>query len=131
MLEVIRVYLMRRMNAMRIYMTKWNRLFYPIFIRFWRKIRLKQLLPYLLELVDFSLKSIYMHGSRHVVDLANQTCKCKIWDLTSIPCRHAMETIFDRDLEIENFVHLCYHVAAYKRAYEHFLNPMDGVDMRL
>ena len=23
------VYLMRRMNAMRIYMTKWNRLFYP------------------------------------------------------------------------------------------------------
>ena len=40
-----------------------------------------------------------------------------------------MAAVFDRNLEVENFVHPCYHMTTYKRAYEHFLNPMDEVDM--
>ena len=70
-----------------------------------------------------------MHGAIYVVDLVDQTCKCKIWDLIDISCAHAMAAIFDKNLEVENFVHPCYHMAAYKGANEHFLKPMDGVDM--
>lgn len=40
-----------------------------------------------------------------------------------------MATIFNRNLEVENFVQPCFHVAVYKRAYQHFVNPMDGIDM--
>ena len=40
-----------------------------------------------------------------------------------------MAATFDRNLEVESFLHSCYHVATYKRAYQHFPNPMDGVDI--
>ena len=40
-----------------------------------------------------------------------------------------MVAIFDTNLKVENFVYPCYHVAEYKRAYEHFCNPMDGANM--
>ena len=72
-----------------------------------------------------------MHGVRYVVDLGNQTWKCRRWDLTSIPCPHVVSIIFYRNMETKVFVHSCYHVAAYKRAYGLFLKPMNGADMWL
>ena len=31
---------------------------------------------------------------RHVVDLVKKTCSCRVWDLTRIPCKHEVTTIF-------------------------------------
>ena len=31
---------------------------------------------------------------RHMVDLVKRTCSCRTWDLTRIPCKHRVATIF-------------------------------------
>ena len=31
---------------------------------------------------------------RHVVNLTNRTCSCRIWDLTRLPCKHGITAIF-------------------------------------
>ena len=70
----------------------------------------------------------YMHGVRHVVNLTNKKCACKRWDLTGIPCPHLL-AIFDRNMEVKTFVHPCYHVATYKRTYEHLINRIDETNI--
>ncbi|MFQ6640476.1 hypothetical protein Gotur_015899, partial [Gossypium turneri] len=39
-------------------------------------------------------------GSQHVVDLVEDSCSCKNWDLTGIPCMHAVFDIYS------NFIRL-------------------------
>ena len=44
----------------------------------------------------------------HLVDLTNRTCSYRIWDLTGIPCKHSIATIFKNLEKMEDYVHPCY-----------------------
>lgn len=33
-------------------------------------------------------------GSKNVVDLGLRTCSCRRWELTGIPCKHAISAIY-------------------------------------
>ncbi|MBA0837697.1 hypothetical protein Goarm_009834 [Gossypium armourianum] len=43
-------------------------------------------------------------GSQHVVDLVEDSCSCKNWDLTGIPCMHAVVVIHLKDEYPETYV---------------------------
>ncbi|KAK5803249.1 hypothetical protein PVK06_030892 [Gossypium arboreum] len=43
-------------------------------------------------------------GSQYVVDLAENSCSCKIWDLTGIHCMHAFAVIHLKEEFPETYV---------------------------
>ena len=45
---------------------------------------------------------------RHVVDLVGRTCSCRAWDLTEIPCKHGVATIFVNREKPKDYTHPCY-----------------------
>ncbi|KAM0869263.1 hypothetical protein ACQ4PT_040790 [Festuca glaucescens] len=60
------------------------------------------------------------------VDFKSRTCDCKRWQLTGIPCHHAISCCRKDNINYENLVHSCYTVETYKRAYAYTLAPLRG-----
>ncbi|KAK6160797.1 hypothetical protein DH2020_004178 [Rehmannia glutinosa] len=56
-----------------------------------------------------------------VVNLNRNTCTCREWDITGIPCTHVVCAIFTDDKSPEAFVHPYYYVQRYKSAYSHIV----------
>ncbi|KAL0409502.1 UNVERIFIED_CONTAM: hypothetical protein Sradi_1884600 [Sesamum radiatum] len=65
-------------------------------------------------------------GTQYSVDLENATCGCRKWDLSGIPCKHAISAIFCQGENIENYTHQCYRVEKYLQVYEHAILPING-----
>ena len=63
---------------------------------------------------------------RHVVNLTNRTCSCRIWDLTGLPCKHGIAAIFKNLEKVEDYVHPCYLRETYLQTYQEIIQPMPG-----
>ena len=69
-------------------------------------------------------------GSQHVVDTLHRTCSCRKWELTGIPCKHAVATIWNmaaNRVEVglpETWVHPCYRLDTWRTVYSHLINPI-------
>ncbi|XP_074289746.1 uncharacterized protein LOC141615099 [Silene latifolia] len=60
------------------------------------------------------------------VDLEARSCTCRKWDLTGIPCFHAVAAIFDISALAEDYVHEMYKREAYLRSYNMSISPCPG-----
>ncbi|KAL0394980.1 UNVERIFIED_CONTAM: hypothetical protein Slati_4464200 [Sesamum latifolium] len=105
----------------------------------------KKLCPKIKKIVDKNLKKAadcipvksndihyeiqYFDGARYTVDLKEKTCSCRSWDLTGIPCNHAMSAISAQVLDPDDFVHECYHVDTFCQVYAPAIMPLDGLEM--
>lgn len=69
----------------------------------------------------------HCHNSRRVVNLSNMTCSCGRWQLNGISCPYACATIFAYQCTREDFVHECYRMDAYKKAYALSTHPIFGL----
>lgn len=49
-------------------------------------------------------------GNKHVVDLLNSSCSCRKWDLSGIPCKHAVSCMQLLAMSPETYVNTCYTV---------------------
>ncbi|KAL0433472.1 UNVERIFIED_CONTAM: hypothetical protein Slati_2681500 [Sesamum latifolium] len=65
-------------------------------------------------------------ASQYSVNLENAACGCRKWDLSGIPCKHAVSAIFCQGEDIEKYTHQCYRVEAYSMAYQHAIMPING-----
>jgi hypothetical protein len=55
---------------------------------------------------------------RHTVDLQERKCTCRHWQVTGLPCTHALCVITSiRGCNIEGYVHKYYSAAKFKKAY--------------
>jgi hypothetical protein len=62
---------------------------------------------------------------RHTVDLQERKCTCRRWQVTGLPCTHALCVITSiRGCNIESYVHEYYSVAKFKKAYQKCVKPM-------
>jgi len=61
---------------------------------------------------------------RFTVDLDKKECSCRQWQLTGLPCLHAIAFIGTRRVDLEDFVHKYYSVAMFKDAYSSYVCPM-------
>jgi len=66
----------------------------------------------------------YQH--RFTVDMAEKTCSCRFWQLSGLPCPHAISCIYYESKQLDEFIASCYHVDKYKSTYEHCLLPVEG-----
>ncbi|CAH9130674.1 unnamed protein product [Cuscuta epithymum] len=65
---------------------------------------------------------------RFIVHLENNTCTCRMWDLTGVPCIHACAAIMSIKARPENYIHEYFTRDYFLRAYEYEINPMGGLD---
>ncbi|XP_023736423.2 uncharacterized protein LOC111884348 [Lactuca sativa] len=67
-----------------------------------------------------------------VVDMAQHTCSCRKWELTGIPCKHALVAIWDMQKNKQNvgvpeeWVHATYWLKTWKEMYSFKIEPING-----
>ncbi|GJT84620.1 mutator type transposase [Tanacetum coccineum] len=72
---------------------------------------------------------------QYVVNLNQRTCSCRKWEISGIPCKHAIAAIHDmadngNDVGIlEDWVHDSYKLATWKVAYSHKVNPVNSREL--
>ncbi|XP_052621585.1 uncharacterized protein LOC111909209 [Lactuca sativa] len=72
---------------------------------------------------------------QHVVDVRNQTCTCRKWELMGIPCRHVIATLNEMskdpeaELDIYKWVHEVYWLETWQKAYSFKVEPIKGRPM--
>ena len=63
------------------------------------------------------------------VDLATAHYSCRKWNITGIPCAHAISSIFFNRQDAEQYVHSYYHVSTYRSGYEPIIALINGQNM--
>jgi hypothetical protein len=66
---------------------------------------------------------------RYPVDLEARTCSCRQWQITGLPCIHALffiTTLSGQAGNIQQYVHEYYSVARFKATYAHALPALEG-----
>ncbi|XP_012831101.1 PREDICTED: uncharacterized protein LOC105952132 [Erythranthe guttata] len=63
-----------------------------------------------------------------VVHLGEKTCSCRKWNVSGVPCKHAIVGMFYMHYPPEEFVVDCYKKEVYLKAYSRMMNPMHGPD---
>ncbi|XP_073064187.1 uncharacterized protein [Primulina eburnea] len=63
---------------------------------------------------------------QHSVDLSIRSCSCRRYDLTGIPCKHAVCAIWCKKEDPEMYVHSYYMIETYKRCYAMSILPTNG-----
>ncbi|XP_075504014.1 uncharacterized protein LOC142541355 [Primulina tabacum] len=66
---------------------------------------------------------------QHSVDLLTRSCSCRKYDLTGIPCKHAVCAIWCKKDDPEAYVHPYYLVETYRRCYATRIMPVDGSNL--
>ncbi|GKB70519.1 mutator type transposase, partial [Tanacetum coccineum] len=75
------------------------------------------------------------YNDQCVVDVKEKTCSCRKWELTGMPCKHAVAALWDRDGNKsdvgipESWVHACYWLVTWKKVYSYKINPLNGKDL--
>ncbi|GJR31244.1 transposase, MuDR, plant [Tanacetum coccineum] len=57
-----------------------------------------------------------------------RTCTCRGWQLSGIPCVHGIAAIYFLHKDPENYVSQWYNKEVFVSAYNHFIQPMNGMD---
>lgn len=68
-------------------------------------------------------------ADRFVVDVMGKTCACRLWDLTGIPCPHAISCIYWLKQDPDDFVDDALKMSTYIIAYESGIPPLNGKRM--
>ncbi|XP_072072121.1 uncharacterized protein [Arachis hypogaea] len=66
---------------------------------------------------------------KFVVDLAVCECSCRRWQMSGLPCSHAISCITFKGLDLESFVDDHYKKDAYLRYYQKVIRPLNGPDL--
>ncbi|GKB18782.1 hypothetical protein Tco_0852705 [Tanacetum coccineum] len=73
-------------------------------------------------------------GDQCVVDVVSMTCSCRKWELTGIPCKHAVAACWNMALNDlvppppETWVNPCYWLSTWKETYSHKIQPICGTN---
>ena len=65
-------------------------------------------------------------GETYRVDLKKKTCPCRAWQLTRIPCHHAICAIHHIEKNPEDYIHSIYRKEKYKMAYAHMMEGLNS-----
>ena len=65
-------------------------------------------------------------GDRHTVFLDNKLCTCRAWDLTGIPCLHAIRALDHAKIDPVSQISHWYHKSTYIASYQYAMQPMPG-----
>ncbi|KAL3510208.1 hypothetical protein ACH5RR_029609 [Cinchona calisaya] len=126
MLENIRIYLMERLRTKREWISERTEILCPKIQKKLEKAKEDAAVNIARFSGDSKFEVTHMYGEKFVVDLEKCVCDCRRWELTGIPCSHAICCIQVIGEEPERFVNQCYSKDAYVRAYAPVMGPVNG-----
>ena len=65
---------------------------------------------------------------RYTVNLEQRVCTCRYWQLSGLPCCHAISSIYKASKPIDKFIAPCFSINEYMKTYAHVLQPVLGPD---
>ncbi|KAI3675948.1 hypothetical protein L1987_85544 [Smallanthus sonchifolius] len=74
-------------------------------------------------------------GDQRVVDVDRKTCSCRKWELTGMPCKHAVAVnwnMLSNGIQVgipESWVSEVYWLDTWKKVYKNTIDPINGRDM--
>ncbi|XP_059454848.1 uncharacterized protein LOC132185016 [Corylus avellana] len=117
MLEMIRKKLMRRYQAKREGIEKLTGKLCPRITAKLEAIGLEAVDCIAQYAGDLMFEVTCPDNRQFVVDLGRRRCGCRQWELTGIPCLHAVAAILYDCGDPEDYVDECFTIAVYKKAY--------------
>ncbi|GAU30748.1 hypothetical protein TSUD_145460 [Trifolium subterraneum] len=78
------------------------------------------------QITGDDLYKVRRHGTSLGVNLMLQTCTCQIWQLTGMPCIHAIAAIAHKVDKPENYVHQWLTMEALNATYDHYIRPVNS-----
>ncbi|GJV64692.1 pentatricopeptide repeat-containing protein [Tanacetum coccineum] len=73
-----------------------------------------------------------MNGSQAFgVDEKRRTCTCRLWQLSGLPCPHAIAVIFKLNRRAEEYVPTCFRKQSFHDSYHQYLTHRVGVGIDL
>jgi hypothetical protein len=63
---------------------------------------------------------------KYIVKLLTRECSCEYWQLSGLPCCHAISSIYKGHQNLEDYIASCFSKEAYMRTYDHVLMPVEG-----
>ncbi|KAH0712573.1 hypothetical protein KY289_008532 [Solanum tuberosum] len=125
MLEDIRIKIINRLREKEEDASKWTTDYSPKCMKlFTAYMRIAQLCS-----VDFNgdLRYEVSEGEdRHTVNLVEKKCTCRSWQLTGIPCPHAIKAMLYQKIEPKNEINWWYSKEAYLMTYREKLMSVRG-----
>ncbi|GKB89203.1 mutator type transposase, partial [Tanacetum coccineum] len=94
-LEFIRQYLMKRIVIVQQLISKSNGPLTPNATKIFNNIKKEAAQITVLWNGGDLYQATGPHGTQYVCNMTQRTCSCKKWDLTGIPCKHAVACIWD------------------------------------
>ncbi|XP_058741784.1 uncharacterized protein LOC131614177 [Vicia villosa] len=75
---------------------------------------------------DFAIFGVSNSVETYIVNLLQKTCACRRWDLTGIPCCHAIACIWFNKKDPKDYVSSFYRRSTVMATYSHIIIPTNG-----
>ncbi|XP_072060522.1 uncharacterized protein [Arachis hypogaea] len=128
MLEELRCYIMRRMAQHKRVLSTYTGIVAPVQQKRIDDI-MKECKYWTAQWTGDDAREIFevqYHMKKVGVDIGNSTCSCNMWQLTGIPCVHAMAAIGRRGDRPEGYVHQWLKMDAFRATYAHSISPVNS-----
>ncbi|XP_072147178.1 uncharacterized protein [Setaria viridis] len=66
-------------------------------------------------------------NNRFTMDLQKKECSCRYWQLSGLPCPHAISCIFFKTNTLDDYISKCYTVEEFNKIYNYCLIPVEGM----
>ena len=121
LLERVRMYIMKRFSKQRLAVAKWHGNLGPKVAKILEKNKVESATFFSTwcGLTNYQVHNA--HGSIFSVDLGRKTCSCRKWDLTGIPCAHAISCIWLKREQPESYVSKWYSKEVYLPTYNNLI----------
>ncbi|XP_058749010.1 uncharacterized protein LOC131621966 [Vicia villosa] len=77
----------------------------------------------------FEVRHLENPAETFSVNLKDLRCSCRRWELTGLPCVHAMASMKSRNFKVDDYIPDYYRVSTYKTVYKHVLYPVNGSNL--
>ncbi|GJY37347.1 pentatricopeptide repeat-containing protein [Tanacetum coccineum] len=127
MLEAMRVIVMERMNTMRRMLDKWTDDICPNIQKRLELIKDQQRFWHVIP-AGGNLFEVRNGSHAYSIDEQHRTCSCRMWQLSGLPCSHAIAVIFKLNRRAEEYVPDCFRKRMFHDAYHQYLTPVGGMN---
>ncbi|KAF7844335.1 uncharacterized protein G2W53_001240 [Senna tora] len=80
------------------------------------------------KLAGRNLYEVYDGFTRFPVDLVSQTCECKAWQISGLPCKHGIVSIIYIRAKVEDYCDSYYSKEKYTTSYSSVISPLPDLN---
>ncbi|XP_058783466.1 uncharacterized protein LOC131658154 [Vicia villosa] len=77
----------------------------------------------------FEVKNVENQADMLAVNLKDHICSCRKWELTGLPCVHALACMKSRNFKYEDYIPECFRKSRYIAVYKSVLYPVNGSNL--